>query len=73
MRYLGLPLSVRQLKRVDFQFLEDKVAAKLVPWEGNDITAIGRTTPVKSVLSSQAVYYITPLVVPPSTLHNTNR
>lgn len=65
MRYLGLPLSGWQLKKVDFIFLEEKVAAKLTPWEGKNITAIGRTTLVKTSLSSQVVYYITPLVVPP--------
>lgn len=73
MKYLGLPLSVWQLRAVDFQFLEDKVAAKLVPWDGQNITTIGRTALVKSVLSSQAVYFITPLIVPPSTLHNINK
>ena len=31
MKYLGLPLSVHRLKRIHFQPLEDKVAAKLVP------------------------------------------
>ncbi|XP_073357804.1 uncharacterized protein [Aegilops tauschii subsp. strangulata] len=56
MRYLGLPLSVRQLRRVDFQFLEDKVAARLVPWDGQNITAIGRGTFVKSVLTSQGIF-----------------
>lgn len=70
--YLGLLLSVWQLKEVNFQFLERKVAAKLVLWEGNNITAIWRTALVKFVLSSQAVYYMTLLVVPPSTLRNTN-
>jgi hypothetical protein len=29
-KYLGLPLSVWKLKTVDFQFLEDKAASKLV-------------------------------------------
>lgn len=46
---------------------------KLVPWEGQNITIIGRTNHVKSVLTSQTVYFITPLIVPPSTLHNTNK
>lgn len=54
------------------QFLEDKAAAKLVPWDGQNITSMGRTA-VKSVLSSQAVYFITPLIVPQSTLHNLNK
>ena len=72
-KYLGLPLSVWQLKHVDFQYLEDKAAGKLVTWEGQNITTIGRETLVKSVISSQAVYSITPLIVPPNSLHNLNK
>ena len=34
MKYLGLPLSVRRLKRIRFQPLEDKFAASSLPrWE----------------------------------------
>lgn len=70
MRYFGLPLSVWQLKKVDFQFLEDKAAGKLVTWEGQNITTIRHTALVKSVITSQAVYFIAPLIISPSTLHN---
>lgn len=73
MKYLGLPLSVWRLRKVDFQFLEDKAAAKLVPWDGQNITSMGRTALVKSVLASQAIYFITTLVVPTSTLKNLNK
>lgn len=73
MKYLGLPLSIWQLRSVDFQFLEDKVAGKLVTWDGQNITSIGRTTLVKSVLSSQAVFFITSLTVPAGTLRNVNK
>ena len=73
LRYLGLPLSAWQLKKADFQFLEDKVASKLVTYEGQNITTIGRTTLVKSVISSLAVYFITSLIVPPSILQNVNK
>lgn len=66
-KYSGLPLSVSQLKQVDFQFLEDKAASKLITWDGQNITAIGKAL-IKSVLSSQVVYFMTPLIVPPSTL-----
>ena len=73
MRYLGLPLSVRKLKKVDLQFLEDKVASKLLTYEGKNITTMGRTSLVKSVLTSQVVYFITPLVIPQGTLDNINK
>ena len=72
-QYLGLPLSVRQLRKVDFQYLEDKAAGKLVTWEGQSITTIGRTTLVRSVITSQAVFSITSLIVPQGTLHNINK
>ena len=52
------------LIEVDFQFLVDKVADEIPPLVGNNITTIGRMALVKSVLSAQAVYYITPLIVP---------
>jgi hypothetical protein len=32
LKYLGLPLSIWQLKNVDFQPLEDKMGGKLVTW-----------------------------------------
>jgi hypothetical protein len=64
LKYLGLPLSVTRLKRVHFQPLEDKVAAKLVPWIGKHATMASHATLVKSVLTSIAIYYITVLNVP---------
>ena len=41
MKYLGLPLSVTRLKRIYFQPVEDRVARKLRPWEGNNATMVG--------------------------------
>jgi hypothetical protein len=59
MRYLGLPLSVTRLRRIHFQLLEDKVASKLVPWLGKHVTMAGRTTLVKSALTSIDIFFIT--------------
>jgi hypothetical protein len=63
-KYLGLPLSVKRIKRIHFQPLEDKVATKLVPWIGKHVTMASRTSLVKSVLTSIIVYYITILNIP---------
>ena len=52
LRYLGLPLSVWRLKRVDFQHLEDKCAGKLPCWNGRYIATAGRAALVKSVIAS---------------------
>ena len=73
LRYLGLPLSVWKLKLVDLQFLVDKVASKLSTYDGQNITTIGRTALVKSVITSQVVYPATPLVIPPTILHSVNK
>jgi hypothetical protein len=73
LKYLGLPLSVWKLKHVDFQHLEDKCARKLPSWGGKYITTTGHTTLVKSVITSQATYYLTPLVVPPGTFKFINK
>ena len=73
LRYLGLPLSVWKLKLVDLQFLVDKVASKLTTYEGQNITTIGRTALVKSVITSQLVYPAMLLVIPQTILHNVNK
>jgi hypothetical protein len=70
MRYLGLPLSVWQLKRVNFQHLEDKMAGNIPTWDGKSINIAGRIALVKSVLASQAVYHLTPLIMPSSVSNN---
>jgi len=60
-KYLGLPLSVRRLRKVDFQPLIDKAASRLSGWRGRNISQAGRATLTKSVLSSQPVYLLTAL------------
>ena len=64
MRYLGLPLSVARLKRIHFQYLEDKVAAKLPPWSAIHVATPGRIVLVKAVLTAIAIYHLTPLDLP---------
>ena len=61
LRYLGLPLSVHRLWKVDLQHLVDKAAGKLVPWQGRLITTVGRAELVKPVLSSLATFHATTL------------
>ena len=65
LRYLGLLLSTNSLKKTNCQFLVDKVATKLPPWQGNNINSAGRSALAKSVLTSLVIYHITALDVPP--------
>jgi hypothetical protein len=51
-RYLGVPLSIRKLKRSDEQPLIDKIAARIPKWKGNLLNAAGRSALVKATLSA---------------------
>ena len=57
--YLGLPLHIRQLRRVNIQPVIDKVANRLPTWKGSFINRAGRLKLVNSVLSSMPVYFLT--------------
>ena len=69
-KYLGLPLTTIRLRRVDFQPLVDKTVAKLNSWNGRNLNYAGRLTLVKSVLTSQVVYFLTALRAPKATLQD---
>jgi hypothetical protein len=72
LRYIGLPLTVRCLRRQDVQHLEDKCDEKLPSWHGKYITTAGHAVLVKSVLASQAIF-LTPLSIPASTIAYINK
>lgn len=67
-KYLGLPLTTWRLRQVDFQPLADKAVSKLTHWNGRNINPAGHMTLVKSVLTSQAVYFRTALKAPKAAL-----
>jgi len=58
-KYLGLPLHTRNLRRIAVQPLLDKIRARLPGWKGKFLSKAGRTTLVKTVLSSQPIYHLT--------------
>jgi hypothetical protein len=55
-RYLGIPLSIRKLRRSEEQFIIDKVVARIPLWKGNLMNTAGRTTLVQSTLSAIPVH-----------------
>ena len=57
--YLGLPLHVKQVRRVDIQPLIDKVGKRLQAWKGTLLNRAGRLKLVNSVLTSIPTYYLT--------------
>ena len=58
-KYLGLPLHVRKLRKIEVQPLIDKIGARLPGWKGRFLSTAGRETLVKMVLSSQPIYHMT--------------
>jgi hypothetical protein len=73
LKYLGLPLTPRRLKRIDFQPLVDKAASKLSAWNGRNLTQAGRVTLVKLVLSSQPIYLLTVIKPTKGTLEDLDK
>ena len=57
--YVGLPLHVKQVRRVDIQPLIDKVGKRLQAWKGTLLNRAGRLKLVNSVLTSIPTYYLT--------------
>ena len=60
-KYLGLPLSLGRLRRVDLQPYIAKAVARLSPWKGKFLNRAGCTALVKSVLSSMPIFLLTAL------------
>jgi hypothetical protein len=60
-KYLGLPLVLGRLRKVDLQPVFDKISRRITNWTGKNMAAAGRTTLVKSVLTAQPIYLLTAL------------
>jgi hypothetical protein len=73
MKYLGLPLSIHNLRAIDFQPLLDKMRAKLTAGNGANITMAGRNTYAKSSITSQAIHHLIPLHMKKGVLHDITR
>lgn len=72
-KYLGLPLAIRRLRKIDIQPLVEKATSKISGWQGRHLTQAGRVCLTKSVLSSQPVYLLTVLKAPIAILDEIDR
>jgi hypothetical protein len=57
--YLGLPLYLRRLRKIDYTPLLDKVGGKPPGWKGKLISEAARAQLVKSVLTPLVTYHAT--------------
>jgi hypothetical protein len=58
-KYVGLPLHFRNIKRIEFQPIIEKINKRLASWKGRLFSKAGRETLVKSVLTVQPIYLLT--------------
>jgi hypothetical protein len=69
-RYLGLPLPVYRLRRLDFQILEEKITGKFAMGNWKNVNIAGRHMFIHAVLTSQAIYHITSLELLKEVMNN---
>lgn len=63
-KFLGLPLSLRRLRKVDLQPLLDKLMARLACWKFKMFAAAGRLVLLNAVLSAFTIYSMSVHVLP---------
>jgi hypothetical protein len=63
--YLGQPLSIYKLKRVQLQPLIDRLADLLLGWRADLMTRIGRVVHVQFVITATVIYQAMALDLPP--------
>jgi hypothetical protein len=63
--YLGLPLSIYKLKRVQLQPLIDRLADLLLGWRADLMTRAGRAMHVQFVITVTVIYQVMALDLPP--------
>jgi hypothetical protein len=71
--YLGVPLSIRKLRRSDEQPLIDKVVARIPTWKGKLLNIASRTALVKATMSAIAVHMSIALCLSPWALDSIDK
>jgi hypothetical protein len=63
--YLGLPLSIKKLRKEDLQSILDKLARKLAFWKAKLLTKDGRVAFMQAVMTASVVYHLMALDIEP--------
>jgi hypothetical protein len=72
-RYLGIPLSIYKLKKMDEQKLIDSVAARIPQWKGKLLNVAGRMALAKATLSAIPVHMSIALCLSPWALEQIDK
>ena len=57
-RYLGFPLLQGRVKKLDFNFLIEKMQSRLSGWNGRLLSKAGKVTLAKAIISLMLVYHM---------------
>jgi hypothetical protein len=63
--YLGLPFSLKKLRKEDIQLVLDKLARQLAFWKAKLLSKDGRVMFVQAVMTSSVIYHLMALDVDP--------
>jgi mannosylglycoprotein endo-beta-mannosidase len=63
--YLGLPLSLKKLRKEDLQLVLEKLARKLAFWKAKLLTKDGRVAFVQAVMTASVIYQLMALDIEP--------
>jgi hypothetical protein len=55
-RYLGLPLAIKKISKIQVQPIIDKIANQLSRWKAELLTKVGRKVQVQDVLIGMVIY-----------------
>jgi hypothetical protein len=64
LKYLGVPISARRLRVIDWCKMEKKLEKKLDVWQGNYLSYGGRFVLIYSSLSNTLIYHMSVFMVP---------
>lgn len=67
-KYLGVPLSGKAPRKQNFDYLVEKVRAKLTSWKAKNLSYAGRLTLAKSVMEAIPIYPMMSGAIPPACL-----
>jgi hypothetical protein len=63
-KYLGVPVSAKRLRVIDWLKLEEKLGKKLDTWQGNSLFFCGRTVLINYNLSNMPIYHMSMFLLP---------
>ena len=63
-KYLGVPLSGKYLKRIDYQYVVEQISSNHAIWKSKQLSFAGRVTLAKSVMKAIMIYLMMTNMMP---------